>query len=413
MAKVKAFKALRYNQEKIKNLGKVVCPPYDVISAQKQDYYHKLDPHNLIHVLLRKDIPGEDKYKVAAEVYRQWLKDGVITQDNSPTIYFYSQQYKIQGETKTRFGFISLLGLDSKTFGHEHTRQAAKEDRFKLMSEVKANLSPIFIVFEDKKRIIQRMLKYLQGKPPVIDVTDDEATVHKLWCIDDPEMVGLVESSMAAENTFIADGHHRYEVACAYHQNHKSESSGYVLSYFTNTDFKGLTIMAIHRLLKSPVKIETAGLLKKLSEYFDVEEIKDKTKFFFLMQKGGRTEHMLGMYKDKKYWLLRLKNVSILDKIMPDKPKEYRSLDVAILNAIVLSKILGVDVENKENLVFHPDADEFIAEVDTHPDYIAFFLNPVKIQQIIDVALGGNKMPAKSTYFYPKVLSGLVINKIG
>jgi uncharacterized protein (DUF1015 family) len=129
------------------------------------------------------------------------------------------------------------------------------------------------------------------------------------------------------------------------------------------------------------------------------------------MEKGGRTEHVLGMYKDKKFWLLRLKNIKILDKLISDKPKVYRSLDVAILNTIVLKKTLGLDLESKENLKFSPDAEEFINEVDGNPLSVAFFLNPVQIQQIIWVALTGERMPHKSTYFYPKVLSGLVINK--
>jgi uncharacterized protein (DUF1015 family) len=143
-----------------------------------------------------------------------------------------------------------------------------------------------------------------------------------------------------------------------------------------------------------------------------VEEVKDKTQFFFLMEKAGqRTEHVLGMYKDRKYWLLRLKNVRLLNKMIPQEPPEFRSLDVSILNYIVLKKILGIDLEDKERLIFSPQTEGLIEEVDNHASYIAFFLNPVKIEQIIAVALSGKKMPAKTTYFYPKVLSGMVINK--
>jgi uncharacterized protein (DUF1015 family) len=142
-----------------------------------------------------------------------------------------------------------------------------------------------------------------------------------------------------------------------------------------------------------------------------VEEVKEKTQFFFVLEKAGRTEHLLGMYKDKKYYLLRLKNIRILDKMLNDKPKVYRSLDISILNHIILEKILGIDLESKENLRFSPNTDEFIEAADNNPLYIAFFLNPVKIQQIISVALNGQRLPPKSTYFYPKVLSGLLINK--
>ncbi len=422
--KIKPFRAVIYNQEKIKNIASVVCPPYDVISSQEQQHYHDLSPYNLIHILLGKDVPGEDKYRRAAGFLSDWLKDGVLIQDELPSIYFYSQQYNLKGEKRTRLGFISLLRLGEKNslvFGHEHTRLEPKEDRLKLIKQVKANLSPIFVIFPDKKRIIQRTYrKHIQGKPPFIDITDDNKIVHKLWRLDSPDIIESIQNSMSGENIFIADGHHRYEVACTYRDEMKQapaealtgeESFNYIEAYFTNTDSRVLSILPVHRLLKLDSKLDLNSFKLNLKEYFDVEEVREKTQFFFLMEKAGLTEHLLGMYKDKKYWLLRLKNIKLLDKMISDKPKVYRSLDISILNHIILKKILGTDLENKENLRFSPDADEFIEAVDNEPLYIAFFLNPVKIQQIISVALDGERFPAKSTYFYPKVLSGLVINK--
>jgi uncharacterized protein (DUF1015 family) len=425
VSQIKPFRAIIYNQEKIKDLSLIVCPPYDVISPVRQEHYHDINPYNLIHVLLGKDIPGENKYRRAAGYFKDWLKNKILIQDAGPAIYFYSQQYKIKGEQKTRLGFISLLKLknkDSGIFSHEHTHLAPKEDRLRILKNVKANLSPIFVVFPDKKRIIQRTYQqYIQDRLPFIDIVDDEKIVHKLWRLDSPDILNNIQSSMSGENIFIADGHHRFEVACMYRDLMcqklgesaitGEESFNYILTYFTNTDSRGLSILPIHRLLKLEKKLDWATFMLNLKDYFDVEEIKEKIRFFFLMEKGGRTEHVLGMYKDRRYWLLRLKNVKILDKMISDKPKEYRSLDVSILNHIVLKKILGYDLANKENLEFSPHADEFIEKVNSNPFCIAFFLNPVKIQQIISVALNGERMPPKSTYFYPKVLSGLVINK--
>jgi uncharacterized protein (DUF1015 family) len=157
--------------------------------------------------------------------------------------------------------------------------------------------------------------------------------------------------------------------------------------------------------------MDTKKLLTFIGNYFDIEEIKEKNRFFFLMEKGGRTEHVLGMYKDKKFYLLRIKNIKILDKVITDKPKEYRSLDVVILNYLILKEILGSKPQDEQNIVFGPCAEEFVERVDNDPLCIAFFLNPVRVEQIISVALKGERMPPKSTYFYPKVLSGLVINK--
>jgi uncharacterized protein (DUF1015 family) len=224
---------------------------------------------------------------------------------------------------------------------------------------------------------------------------------------------------MSGENIFIADGHHRYEVACAYRQEIKQrlrqitgeEDFNYILAYFTNVESHGLTVLPIHRLVKLDASFSMNNFAQNLKAYFDVDEVKDKTRFFFLLEKAGSSEHILGMYKGRRFWLMRLKNVKILDKVINDKPSEYRSLDVAILNYIVLKEILKLDFSDKERITFSPIIDELLERTDSDNSYIAFFLNPAKIQQIISVALSGEKMPAKSTYFYPKVLSGLVINR--
>jgi uncharacterized protein (DUF1015 family) len=424
MTQIRAFNAIIYNQEKVKDLSKVVCPPYDIISVSQQHYYHILSPYNLIHVLLGKDIPGEDKYKRAADYFDAWLKNRILIQDEQPAIYFYSQQYKIKGETKIRLGFISLLRLEdqkSSVFAHEHTQLEPKEDRLKLIRRVKANLSPIFVVFPDTKRIIQRIYqKYMPDKKPFIDLSDDERVIHKVWRLEERQILDDIRLKMHNENIFIADGHHRYEVACTYRDQMRrksvsltgQEGFNYIMAYFTNADSRGLTIFPIHRLVKLNPQFDLGDFMHALADYFDIEEVKDKTRFFFLMEKAGSTEHVLGMYKNKRHWLLRLKNVKLPDRMIADRPPEYRSLDISILNYIVIKKILRVDPEDKTSIEYIHDADELIQRVDSDAAYIAFILNPVRMQQIMSLALKGEKMPVKSTYFYPKVLSGLVINKL-
>ena len=425
MTKIAPFRAVIYNKEKVKDFSKVVCPPYDIISAADQQYYHDVNPHNLIHIILGKDIPGEDKYRRAAAYFKDWLKNEILIQDERPAIYFYSQQYTIAGEKKSRLGFIARLYLDDKNpcvFGHEHTRLKPKEDRLRLLKNVKANLSPIFVLFSDQKRIIQRVYQqHIQDKKPFIDIVDKEKIVHKVWRLDDKAILDKLQIDMQNKNIFIADGHHRYEVACAYRDGIKKrlgiltgeQDFNYIMAYFTNTESRGLSILPIHRLVRLDPKFDINNLKILFLEYLDVEEVKDKTRFFFLMEKAGRTEHVLGIYKDKKYWLLRLKNIKLLDRMIADKSIGFRSLDVSILNYIVLKKILGVNLENKEKLIFSPNREELIELVNNEPSCVAFFLNPVKIQQIISLALNNEKMPTKTTYFYPKVLSGLVMNKHG
>jgi uncharacterized protein (DUF1015 family) len=324
-----------------------------------------------------------------------------------------------------RLGFIALLGLENKgasVFGHERTRLEPKEDRLRLLRQVKANLSPIFAVFSDSRRIIQRTYQqHAQDKKPFIDIIDDEKTIHKLWKLDSPDVTSGIVSGISGENIFIADGHHRYEVACSYRDELRKKlnnitddaSFNYILTYFTNVESRGLAILPIHRLAKLDPAMDTKNLLASIGEYFDIEEIKDKGRFFFLLEKAGSTEHVLGMYKGKIYRLLRLRNIKILDKVLSDKPKLYRSLGVAILNYIVLKMLLKIDLEDKERITFSANSDELIERADNSDSHIAFFLNPVRIQEIMSIALSGERMPAKSTYFYPKVLSGLVINKHG
>lgn len=423
MANIEPLKGIIYNQAQIDDLSSVVCPPYDIISPSQQQYYHHLNPHNFIRILLGYDTPGEDKYRRSAQIFKDWQKDEILVSDRSPAVYFYIQQYNLRGEKKTRMGFMARLRLedkDSSIYTHEKTRVEPKEDRLKLLKAVKANLSPIFVVFPDKKRVIRHIYEnHIRERKPFMDITDPDKVNHKIWRLDDEALLNKIKADMRSEDIFIADGHHRYEVARAYRDemSKKAGASGseagynYILAYFTNTNPSGLTIMPIHRLLKLPAKHDIQRFIEKLKEYFDVEDVKDKTRFFFLMEKGGLTEHLLGMYCGRKYRFLRLKNVKILDKMISDKPAEYRSLDISILNHIVLKKILGIDLEDKQTLAFSPDAGELIEKADASESHIAFFINPVRVEQIISVAQAGENMPSKSTYFYPKVLSGLVINK--
>jgi len=382
-----------------------------------------MSPYNMIHLEFGKDKPGEDKYKLAETYFNNWLKEEILIQDKKPAIYFYNQRFAVRGETKERLGFIALLRLEGKgntVFPHEHTRLEPKEDRFQLIRRVEANLSPIFVLFSDEKRIIRRTYeRYIKDTAPFIEISDEEKMSHKIWRFNSEDAWELFQAQMENKNIFIADGHHRYEVALAFKEEMKQKLGNlpeeadfnYIMAYFTNIEGKGLSILPIHRLVEGISDFRIDNFKEKIKAYFDIQEIKERDQFLLLLEKAGVRENTLGMYKDKKFYLLRLKNKKILDKEILDKPKEYRSLDVTILNYIVLKRILGLDLEDKEKIKFNPNTDELISRVDNDNSSVAFFLNPVKIGQLVSIAQAGERMPPKSTYFYPKVFAGLLINK--
>jgi len=382
-----------------------------------------MSPYNMIHLEFGKDKPGEDKYKLAETYFNNWLKEEILIQDKKPAIYFYNQRFAVRGETKERLGFIALLRLEGKgntVFPHEHTRLEPKEDRFQLIRRVEANLSPIFVLFSDEKRIIRRTYeRYIKDTAPFIEISDEEKMSHKIWRFNSEDAWELFQAQMENKNIFIADGHHRYEVALAFKEEMKQKLGNlpeeadfnYIMAYFTNIEGKGLSILPIHRLVEGISDFRIDTFKEKIKAYFDIQEIKERDQFLLLLEKAGVRENTLGMYKDKKFYLLRLKNKKILDKEILDKPKEYRSLDVTILNYIVLKRILGLDLEDKEKIKFNPNTDELISRVDNDNSSVAFFLNPVKIGQLVSIAQAGERMPPKSTYFYPKVFAGLLINK--
>lgn len=420
MTEIRPFQGIHYNPEKISNPSKVMCPPYDVISVAQQDGFHNKNEHNFIRLEHAKDKAGDNaeqnKYTRAKDILNQWLSSGVLVQDENPAIYYYRQEYKVQGERHSRLGFIAAMKIqdakDSKIFPHENTHAAAKEDRFKLWTSVGANLSPIFVCFSDRERKVEKIfITHLAVTKPLFDVTDDDGVKHLFWKLDDPKLVSQIVASLSNQSLFIADGHHRYEVACEIRRQKIAkigkptgqEPFNYVMTYFTNIDSRDLKIFPMHRIVT-----KLPGQLSFLEEFFRMDRIKAKNDFMVLLAKAGQNEHAFGLYTKEGYMLLRLKNKSLIDKVIQEGSKDYRRLDATILKYFVFDK-LGV---KSEDIIYTKDSIEVITQVDEGIADAGFIMNPVKISQLKAVALNGEKMPPKTTYFYPKVLSGLVSHKI-
>lgn len=422
MTKIRPFSALLYNQDKIDDLSKVVCPPYDIISSQDQDRYHAKHPFNLIRLILGKELASdnqkENKYIRAAHLFNTWIKEKILKNDEKESLYFYLQEYTIRGEKKKRLGFISLMRLEDKeestVFAHENTHLAPKEDRLQLLKKVRANLSPIFTLFSDEKKYINRIYdEHLKNAQELISLTDQDKVSHKLWRFIDEEFINKLKKYIENRHIFIADGHHRWEVAqlylnqiCKKRKDFDKEAGyNYILTYFTDINSKEITILPIHRVIK---KLPRSIL--DLSRLFDIEKIKTKEDLFLFMAKAGLAEHAFGLYHDGRFFLLRLKNERSIGNLIKGGSGDYKRLDVVVLHKLILEDILGI---KDEDVLFVKDEVQALDLIGQNLAEAVFFLNPTKIEQLRSIALNNERMPPKSTFFYPKLLSGLVIHKFG
>jgi uncharacterized protein (DUF1015 family) len=420
MSNIMPFKAVYYNIKKVKDMIKVVSPPYDVISVEEQDYLHNLSPYNFTHIDFGKDLPTDDKtenkYSRAKGIYSEWLKKNVLVQDERPCLYFYKQNYKILGQKHSRMGFISLLELedeeDSRVFPHENTHEQAVDDRFKLCENLKSNLSCIFVCYSDKHRRVEKIFeRHVVSTDPIIDVVDDDKVHHTLWRLEDPVLIDKIKVTITDQQLFIADGHHRYKVAMEYRNKRMTrvlhpnghEPFNYVMTYFTNMDSRGLQIFSMHRVVK-----QFSKTMEFLEEFFRVDSIKKKEELPILLAKAGCNEHTFGFYTREGNKLLRLKNKQLISKYITEGSKEYKNLDATILKSFVFDRM---NVPS-DDIIYTKDLDHVMHLVDTHQADVGFIMNPVKIAELRAIALNGERMPPKTTYFYPKVLSGLTIYKL-
>ena len=421
MANIKPFKAVYYNSKKVKNVSKVVSPPYDVISPEEQDELHELSPYNFTHIDFGKDAPNDDKannkYTRAKNIYAQWLKKGILLQDEKPCIYFYKQDYKIMGQKHSRMGFISLMELENeeetKVYPHENTHSKAIDDRLRLCESLKSHLSSIFVCYSDRHRKIGKIFnKNVLVTQPMIDVEDNDKVHHKLWRLDNPGLIKEINDSLSGQHLFIADGHHRYKVATEYRAKRLSritnstgqEPFNYVMTYFTNMDSRDLQIFPMHRIVKG-----LPDNLDFLEEFFRIDKIKKKEEFLILLARAGRNEHAFGLYTREGIKLLRLKNRLLIEKFVKEGSKEYKSLDAAILKSFVFDRV-GI---KSDDILYTKNINEVTERVNEFRVDAGFIMNPVKITQLRAIALNGERMPPKTTYFYPKVLSGLTVYKMG
>ena len=427
MVDIRAFKAIVYNKAKVNDIQKVFAPPYDVITPQAVEIYYEDHDYNIVRLILGKEFPADNsrnnKYIRAASFLESWLEQGVLKQDKEPAIYYYVQDYVERGKRKSRAGFLALMRLEDFEKGsvlpHENTHAKPKEDRLNLLRSVKANLSPIFSLFDDKKEILKKISTYFSSSAPYIDVHDKEFTRHRLWGLTDKKMIKMVRETMKARKVFIADGHHRYEAAISFRNEMKKkighrtgkEPFNYCLMYFTGLNDKGITILPTHRLVRCHLRFEEA--LEKIKDSFHIKKVKTKKEMLKGMGRHVIQDHKFGVYTGKgRYYILTLKDEDILeDAVKVERSFNWKRLDVSILHSLILPAIIPSQEAEEKIIGYTENIDKAIESVNNNTCNVAFLLNPTMIEEVKDIALKGERMPHKSTFFYPKLLSGLVINK--
>lgn len=418
MIKIEPFRGVMYNRDKIRDLTRVLTPPYDVISRQEQEEYYLRSPHNIIRIILGKDYPGDNagnnKYIRARNFFNSWLKKKILIGDARPCVYVYKQSKRI--------GILALLRLEEfgkSVFPHEETFPRHKQDRALLLRTCRANFNPIFSLYSPESRSIDRIIKEKLKEKPLVSF-NFKGVPNQFWRIDNKDEIEKIVQEMQKSKVFIADGHHRYETALEYaremqkrNPRHTGEEPyNFVMMMFVKLDDPGLEILPTHRLLKiSPRVSESKSLKVRTKKYFKIKTFNSLKGMFKTLY---RIKYSFGVYQGNgKYCIFSVKNMKEVEqKFESDIPLCWRQLNMVILHHFFFKHILQIEPTPQDTIKYVTNPEEAIKLVDKDEYQIAFFLNSIKPEVVREIALSGEKMPHKATYFYPKPLSGLVINKM-
>jgi uncharacterized protein (DUF1015 family) len=432
MLRIAPFRGVFYNQKKFKDLAKVIAPPYDVISKEEQEKLYKKSPYNFVRLDLSQE---PDAYDAVAQLLADWQVQGIFERDDTPAIYFSSHSFKLKsGEQKLRHGFFALTELQDLASGdirpHEKTLDAPKEDRLKLMLACHAQLSPIFALYAQPNQAINRMLAIaIEGTAPFIEIEQDNGDELRLWRISDLSLIEKIQREMANQSLLIADGHHRYEATLRYRDQMRAEGQqanggaafNYIMTYFANMNDDNVVILPTHRLVRGYAHKPFLELEEALQSYFYVEQHpktpEGKISFLKALKTAAKKHRVIGasFKRDPRYLILRLKNKRIMQRLAKDLSAPLRELDVSTLHLLILEHIFGMTPEQQvsgETIRYSQDEEAVLQAVEKEDFQAAFILNASKSEEILAIASGGEKMPQKSTYFYPKLPSGMIVNKI-
>jgi uncharacterized protein (DUF1015 family) len=417
MAEIQPIRALRYDLDRTSGLQNVVAPPYDVIDEAQRVALEDRSPYNVVRI----DLPqgGEDRYDRAAALLEQWRADGAVVLDDTPALWTLSQDYVgPDGEQRTRNGVFARVRVEEYGPGrirpHERTHPGPREDRLRLTRATKANLSPIFSLFSDPAGAVADALGRAAGEVAWAQTTDDDGTVNRLGRVDDAAAIAAVQEVLAGTELLIADGHHRYETARVYADEIGGEGPHrYVLMCLVALQDPGLTVFPTHRLVRGLRPDQHETLANALRRDFEIERLADTAALAPASSDSVRIGYIDAHAQQP--FMLTLRDPAIADAALPDRAEPYRQLDTAVLEALVLKGALGMtdeDIDHLDGLGYARDFAQALELVQSAEYDAAFFMAPTPVERVQEVAAAGESMPPKSTYFFPKVPTGLLFNPL-
>ncbi len=426
MAQLKPFGALRFT-EQAGDIAQLCCPPYDIISEEERLQYIARNPHNIIRLELPRE--GEDCYATAADTLRGFLADGSLKEDEQEALYIYGERFTVEGKEYEFKGIIGRVHIEEFSKGivlpHEETLSKAKTDRFNLMNATMCNFSQIYSLYNDDGGVTESAIARLSAGEPVHCFTDGDGVTHSLWIVTDKAECAALCEQFAERKLYIADGHHRYETSLNFRnylreqgKAQEGDACDFVMMMLVAMESDGLVVFPTHRIVRGVENYDESAVLAACEKSFDIVEQKGADNMLPALKAAYEQNKTAVAYYvgADKWYMLTLNNTAELDSICADCSDALKGLDVNVLHTLVLERAMGIDKENMAkqiNLTYTRVADEAVAAVDNGQANCCFIMNPTRVSEIRDVAAAGEKMPQKSTYFYPKLITGLVMNKLG
>jgi uncharacterized protein (DUF1015 family) len=437
MAEIRPFRGVRYNQEK-NDPARVICPPYDVINTQQQDELYRRSEYNFIRIEYNREQPGdtaqENRYSRASAYLAGWLEQGILRYESEPALYIHEHVFHVLGKQIKRQNILTLVKLEEwekkVVRPHENIIPRAKSDRMSMLRACQANTSPVLSMYEDPERRVSSLIQDEENKAPVIDCAGEEAENHKVWAVTSPETIRKIQLELAQRPLYIADGHHRYDSALTYRRERISQAErvtgeegfNFVMMCLIDIADPGLVILPAHRLVKGIPRTTLGSLKKELNNYFYMDEYALETpglwaKVDALFNVSGtetaKTRLVVYGLDSDRLQVLTLRDFKQTAGLMPAEHGDlYKSLDVSLVDHIILGKTLAYQKDRDEILLdYCDDRQEAVNRVKDGSFQLAFILNPVKPELIKAIADMGDRMPRKSTYFFPKAPAGLVFYK--